>query len=142
MDLWFACPQCGAGNAVNKAEESNVVSCSACDYVGLLSPDWTDRGRVERCPICGNDQFFRRRDYHQKLLIFILLGGAALALFTRYVSLLVAGVVALSVYLTSASMIVCYGCGTHVRGQKRSSGHGRYDPRIADRLRKERADRR
>jgi hypothetical protein len=65
----------------------------------------------------------------------VLVGGVALAVFTRYLSLLAAAVLDLILYLTSPEVLVCYACGARIRGHRPSDRHGRFDPRIEHRVR-------
>ena len=133
MELRYACPQCGAEHLVPDAESSTVISCSRCGFIGLLPADWALDGRVDRCPICGTKDLFRRRDLHQKLLIILVIAGVTLALFTRYLSLLAAAILGVLVYIASPEALICYRCGSSVRGHRPTQDHDRYDPETAER---------
>ena len=136
MELRFACPQCGTESRLAPAEDSTVLTCPACDYVGLLPLDWVSDRRVRCCPICGSDDLYRHRDFHQKLAVVVVVAGAALALLTRFVSLAVAAVLCLLLYRGSPESLVCYLCRARIRGHEPGGRHGRFDPRVEERVRK------
>ncbi|MHC4860282.1 MAG: hypothetical protein ACYTDY_09355 [Planctomycetota bacterium] len=138
MELRFACPQCGTESRLGAAEESSALTCGRCDYVGLLPLDWISEEKVERCPICGATEFFRQKDFHQRLALVIGLVGLALVFFTRYVSVFAAGAAILVLYLLASEILVCYLCRTQILGHRVAARHRRFDRRIEERVRKER----
>jgi len=130
MELTYSCRQCGAGNGVPDAEERTVLTCSLCDYVGLLPLDWAREGEVAVCPICGGQELFRHRNFHQKACFLLLLAGAVLAIVTRFVSVVLAALASVVLYVRAPERLVCYRCHSRIRGHAPSNAHGRYDPRV------------
>jgi len=139
MELRFACPQCGSDGVILAAEESSVLSCARCDYVGLLPLDWSRDGHVERCPICGGAEFYRQKDFHQRLALVVGIAGILLGLVTRFLSIPIAAVVILILYGVAPEELVCYLCRAHIRGHRPSHAHRRYDRRVEERAVRERS---
>lgn len=137
MEARYHCPQCGADHVVGEAEEKTLLDCSRCGYIGLLPTDWTREGRVERCPICGCTDLYRQKDFNHRVAIAVLIGGALLAIPTKYVSLVLAVALDLVLYLTAREVLTCYTCRTQLRGHRSSEEHGRFSPRVDERVRKE-----
>ena len=116
-----------------------MLSCSECDYVGLLPLDWSREGRVELCPICGSQEFFRQKDFNQRLAVVIAIVGIVLGYFTKYVSVLIAGIAVLLLYGAAPEILVCYLCRAHIRGHLPSSRHRRFDRGVEERVNLERS---
>ena len=135
MELTYSCPRCGEQQICRDAEFATVIDCSRCGYIGLLPLEWAPAGRVDRCPICGVEDLYRQKDFNQKVGVAVLVGGAALALFTRYLSLVAAAILDLILYLTSPEVLVCYSCRARVRGHRPSERHRRFDPQVEHRIR-------
>lgn len=136
MDLVYACPQCGEEQRETGVESGAVIDCGRCGFVGILPLDWRQDERVERCPICGTDELYRQKDFHQRLAIGILLLGGVLAVITKFLSVLAAALLDLILYLTSPEALVCYACRARVKGHSPRQRHGRYDPRIDEQVRR------
>ncbi len=135
MELRFACPQCGTVNRRSDADQSTVLDCTECSYIGLLPIGWTREGTVERCPICGCSDLFTQKDFHQRTGIIIALLGASFAIFTRYMSLAFAAIVCTFLYLNSRERLVCYQCRSQIVGHRQTRGRRRFNSRVADNLR-------
>jgi hypothetical protein len=134
MELRFACPQCGTLNRQSGADQCTVLTCQDCSYVGLMPIGWTIEGEVERCPICGCDGLFKQKDFRQRTGALIALVGAALALFTKYVTLILAALINLALYATANERLVCYVCRTQIVGHRPTSRHRRYDVKTENAL--------
>jgi predicted RNA-binding Zn-ribbon protein involved in translation (DUF1610 family) len=137
MEIRYHCPQCGSDHHVACAEESTLLDCPRCGYVGLLPADWNRDGHVERCPICGHSELYRQKDFNHRVGIAILIAGGLLVLPTRYISLVFAAILDLILYLTAPEVLICYTCRTQIRGHRPTQEHGRFDPRIEATVRKE-----
>jgi len=138
MEIGYACPQCGKDSRLSAAEDRSVLSCPRCGYVGLLPLDWSREGRVERCPLCGGTEFFRQKDFHQKLAATIGIAGVVLAMFTKFLSIPIAGILVLLLYAIAPEILVCYLCRAHVRGHVPGPGQRRYDRRVDERVQRAR----
>jgi predicted RNA-binding Zn-ribbon protein involved in translation (DUF1610 family) len=141
MEIRYHCPQCGVDHLVVEAEESTLLDCSRCGYVGLMPTDWTHEHNVDRCPICGHSELYRQKDFNHRVAIAVLIAGALLAIPTRYVSLVLAVLLDLVLYLTAREVLICYTCHTQVRGHRPSEEHGRFSARVDEKVRKDRAGR-
>jgi hypothetical protein len=138
MELRYHCPECRTENRKATAEASTVLACEHCEYAGILPLDWTRDQRVRRCPICGGEEIFRQRDFSQRLASIVFILGLLAAPVTRYMSLVIATLLTLTIYLTARESLTCYRCRAHVRGHWPSHDHGRYDPAVDERVRQSR----
>jgi hypothetical protein len=134
MELRYSCPQCGADNREETGGRETILSCHRCDFAGMLPADWSRDDRVFRCPICGGEELYRRRDFNQRLAILAGLAGVALALFTKGISLVASGILILLLYLLARESLVCYRCRSSLRGHRRGREHRRFDSRVEERV--------
>lgn len=95
----------------------------------------TAGGGLAGCLSCGHPELYTQRDFPRVLGLAIVLSAAALAPFTRYVSLVVAALLDALLYLVARKVVVCYVCGARHSGFAREPRHPRYDLGIAERLR-------
>ncbi len=135
MQLDFSCPRCGAPRHLQAAENTTVLECPDCGYIGLLPVDWVSRGRVVRCPICGSDSLFRRREAGRKLPLALLLGGLVLGPPTRWISLLAAVAIAVLLWKRAPEALICYRCRARIRGHRPDPDHRPFDPGTEARVR-------
>lgn len=92
---------------------------------------------VDRCPICDCGELFTQREFHQRTGIIIALIGASFAHFTRFVSLVLAMIICAILYFNSRKRLVCYQCRSQVVGHRPTRARRRFDPRIADSLKRD-----
>jgi predicted RNA-binding Zn-ribbon protein involved in translation (DUF1610 family) len=133
MELTYACPECGEVNRASPAEETSVLTCNRCDYVGLLPAGWALEGRVTCCPMCGGEEIFRQREVRQRLTLLILLLGAVFSILTRFISLVIALLVAAMHCLRAPERLVCYRCGSRITGHSPRGQFAPFDPARAAR---------
>jgi hypothetical protein len=87
--------------------------------------------RLAGCSVCGGTGFYRQKDFNQNLGCLIFLGGAALAPWTHYLSLVAGTLLDLVLYAVLPTASVCYTCRSVYRGYPRDSSHEPYDPNVA-----------
>jgi hypothetical protein len=108
----FACPNCRLPlyGRITKAELSQPVN---------------------RCWVCGNEEFFLQKDFNRELGIVILLGSVMVSLLSMLLighlfgifCLLIVFLVDWAIYHLLATVTVCYLCQSVYRGFPRNPGH-------------------
>jgi len=141
MQLLARCPKCDAGLPVNAADGPAAIRCGRCGSEIPLS--FTDGVRadraVDRCPVCGGGDFYRRKDFDPKLGVGIVALGALISAvfywFGRdliaYGVLGAAALVDLLVYGFLRDLTVCYRCHSEFRGEYAPTAGG-FDLHTAD----------
>jgi len=143
MQLLARCPKCDAGLPVNAADGPAAIRCGRCGSEIPLS--FTDGVRadraVDRCPVCGGGDFYRRKDFDPKLGVGIVVLGALISAvfywFGRdliaYGVLGAAALIDLLVYGLLRDLTVCYRCHSEFRGEYSPTAGG-FDLHTADLL--------
>ena len=67
-------------------------------------------GQIIACPVCGCPDVYRQRDFNRKLGVGIVIAGAVLAPFTKFISLIVCALIDFAIYLRIRDVVVCYHC--------------------------------
>jgi hypothetical protein len=121
--------------------------CPYCDHVLQVPPAPQDQ--LTTCAICGNHEFYKKKDFPHWLGLTIL-AGACLgfivcnALYWQWLAWMVLiGSAAFDglFYLAVADALVCYRCGAHYRGLPAGSMHKPFELGVAERYRQERSRR-
>jgi len=117
MDIRFSCSQCQKQLIQSISWPVEGVSCEACQKA--LFPHATEafinHKRLDQCPICGAAHLYRRKDFNQKLGIFLVVIGVVLAYFTYGISLLVVTLIDFFLLKKIGEVGICYQCKTEFR---------------------------
>lgn len=124
------CPECDARLLV--APGQPLPACAACGkpFPGR-GPAPAPDAAPSTCAVCGGSGFYVQKDFNQNLGCLIFLAGAALAPWTRYLSLVAGSALDLVLYLVLPTATICYTCRSVYRGYPRNPAHGAYDPNTA-----------
>jgi hypothetical protein len=126
MNILARCPQCDAALPVNPADAPVAIKCGGCGRdipLSLTEPVRTGQG-LDRCPVCGGNDFYGRKDFDPKLGLTVVIVGilisAAFYWFKRdliaYSILAAATLIDLVIYRRLNDLSVCYRCHTEFRG--------------------------
>jgi hypothetical protein len=138
VNIRFACPNCERPASLSFPGPS-TWQCPACDHALSLHAD-------AACPVCGNGELYRKKDFPHWLGLSILTVAcvAFLALKAFYhqwwawVVLIGSAVFDGLLYLCVGDVVVCYRCGAHLRGLPPEPAQPPFDLGIAERYRQER----
>lgn len=142
MNVRFACPGCSQP-AFAAITDPRDWQCAACDHLLRLPAVPAD---VATCPICGNNEIYKKKDFPHWLGLTILT-AASLAFIvaqnyyypkTAWMILIGSALFDGGLYVWVGDVLVCYGCGAHIRGVQAAAGHAPFDLGIAERYRQER----
>ena len=119
------------------ADSCGAVRCSACGQEMLIQshvPMDSDR-RAEQCVLCGGQEFFIRKDFPQRLgmWLVVLTGFAATVFYYRenipatFGTLFALVIVDAVIYLFVGKVTVCYKCRAEYRGAAYNPDHHGFD---------------
>jgi DNA-directed RNA polymerase subunit RPC12/RpoP len=146
MQILVRCPKCDAGLPIRAADPPAAIRCGRCGRdIPLEVSEALAAGRaVDRCPVCGGGEFYRRKDFDPKVGLAVVIAGATISgifyWFGRdliaYGILAAAALIDLIVYGCLKDITVCYRCHAEFRGAM-SPTAGAFDLHIADELEQE-----
>ena len=146
MHVLVRCPQCDAGLPIRAADAPAAIRCGRCSrQIPLeVSEALAAERAIDRCPVCGGGEFYRRKDFDPKVGLAVVIAGATISgvfyWFRRdliaYGILAAAALIDLVVYGRLKDITVCYRCHTEFRGTARSTAPA-FDLHIADELEQE-----
>ena len=126
MQILAKCPKCDAGLPVDAAEAPSTIRCGRCGReLALTFTDAVTADRaVDRCPVCGGEDFYLRKDFDPKIGLTVVIVGALIsAVFywfgrdlVAYGILASAALIDLVVYGRLKDVTVCYRCHSEFRG--------------------------
>ncbi len=128
MQVQFRCPYCSNVNDRHVQSGDTQVSCASCqEAMRGATSTWHD-GRLSACLICPGTELFVRKDFPQRLGLWIVLGGFALSCLTWYnhritatfVILLLTALADVFLYFLVPDVVECYNCHALYRGDKPS----------------------
>jgi hypothetical protein len=141
MQVLAKCPQCDAGLAVAAGDAPAAIRCGGCrrDIPLTISEAVRSDRAVDRCPVCGGTDFYRRKDFDPKLGLTVVVIGALISAvfywfgrdFIAYAILGSAALIDLVVYGRLTDITVCYRCHTEFRGNYQRQAAG-FDLHTAD----------
>ncbi|MHC5110192.1 MAG: hypothetical protein ACYTHJ_09980 [Planctomycetota bacterium] len=139
MQVRFHCPtdKCVAIIEYEPLEEcGSTILCPRCGIAHPVKLTETTAGGeiVDQCVICGGTELFIRKDFPQKLGLFVVVvfGLASLYFFTRNV-LIAWGVLAFAVlidvviYMIVGKVTACYSCRAEYRKCALNPAHEQFD---------------
>jgi len=146
LQILVKCPQCDAGLPVAAADAASAIQCGRCGRGIPLSVSEAirDDRAVDRCSVCGGDDFYTRKDFEPKMGLTVVVMGAGISAgfywFGRdliaYSVLGGAALIDLIVYRRLKEVTVCYRCHTEFRGAYARSAPA-FDLHTADVLEQE-----
>ena len=144
MRIRFACPVCDQPSRLDWPGATSW-QCPACDHA-LAVPAAPAGDRLETCAVCGNHEFYKKKDFPHWLGLTILalasLGFALGHLVYRpevaWAVLIASALFDGVLYLAVRDVVVCYRCGAHYRGLATGPAHQPFELGVAERYRQER----
>ena len=146
MQVLVRCPQCDAGLPIRAADAPAAIRCGRCSrQIPLEVSEALAAARaIDRCPVCGGGEFYRRKDFDPKVGLGVVIAGATMSAvfywFRRdliaYGILAAAALIDLVVYGRLKDITVCYRCHAEFRGVARSTAPA-FDLHVADELEQE-----
>lgn len=138
--LGFRCPNpdCDEAIGVALAADSRSAACPRCAAELRLKEGALDaKGQLVRCPVCGMEDLWLKKNFRLDHGCAILVVAALLMDATYQLSMPVAVLVDLVLYQFLGDVAVCYRCASEVRHTPTNPAHGAYDLHHATHLDKE-----
>jgi len=142
VNIRFACPGCNFPGSVEVSREG-TWQCPHCDY--LLHLPNVDVA-LPSCPICGNTELYKKKDFPHRLGMGILVLACLASTVTYWLYdpwmtwaiLLGSAAFDSLLYFWVKDVIVCYRCQAHFRGVAAQAEHRPFELTIHERFRQER----
>ena len=126
MQILVRCPKCDAGLPIRAADPPAAIRCGRCgrDIVLEVSEALAAGRAVDRCPVCGGGEFYRRKDFDPKVGLAVVIIGALISAgfywygrdLIAYSILGAATLIDLAIYGRLKDLTVCYRCHSEFRG--------------------------
>ena len=117
MTLSKKCDSCN--NVYNSKVSSKTIKCDKCKKEHFF---FNSKNLIfERCSFCNCKEFYKRKDFNQKLGCLFVLIGSLLLPFTYGISLVFVLIIDMIFYKYVDEVIVCYKCKMEFRGFKKIS---------------------
>ena len=138
MEINTFCPECGNGIFLSEMPKPGFIPCKRCGKgrESAGSGELDAQGAVQKCGICGCQEFYQQKDFNTKLGLWLIVLMAVLALvFNRWLIpiLVVFAVFDLVLYFSLPNIVLCYSCRAIYRGLPISDKVGGFDLKIHDR---------
>jgi hypothetical protein len=134
VEVEFRCVQCKKRSALEFEGHRNV-ECQQCGKnYGTLEEFSHEKG-ITHCIVCGCRDLYTQKDFNRKVGLTIVAIGAALAPFTKLISLFVCALIDLILYRVLPFITVCYRCKAIYRGFPNNADHQGFNLGINDRYR-------
>lgn len=139
MQIRFHCPtdRCVAIIEYEPLEDCGpTMSCPRCHAALPIHVTESVRSDhvVDRCAICQGSELFVRKDFPQRLGLFIVIVFGLTAIYyfrssvlTAWAVLAAAVLIDLLIYLFIGKATTCYACRTEYRGNRLNPGHEGFD---------------
>jgi hypothetical protein len=143
MRITFPCPQCEQIGRVEFHDDAEHFGCLHCETELKIPAGAIDRGDVTRCLACPSTDLFIRKDFPQRLGVFlVVLGliGSTIAwyhynIWWTYGILFGTVLIDLVLYLFVGDCLMCYRCGAIYRGLKSLDEHEPFNLETHERYR-------
>ena len=117
LTLSKKCDSCN--NVYNSKVSSKTIKCDKCKKEHFF---FNSKNLIfERCSFCNCKEFYKRKDFNQKLGCLFVLIGSLLLPFTYGISLVFVLIIDMIFYKYVDEVIVCYKCKMEFRGFKKIS---------------------
>jgi len=117
VNIQVSCPHCQHTVTTELKWPLSDLFCASCNQ--LVFPHLTDslknQKKLEQCPACGASHLYRRKDFNQRLGIFLIVLGISLAYFTYGISLLAVTLLDFFLFRRVQEVGICYSCEAQFR---------------------------
>ncbi len=143
MQVFFRCPCCEQTARGEVAVGIGGLSCGHCGGQLPVPDDALPDGQVKYCLVCHSHDLFVRKDFPQRLGVFIVALGFLLSAVAWYhyqigwafgILFATAGIDVL-LYLLVGEALVCYRCHAHYRGVTPGDRQAAFDLETHERYR-------
>ena len=145
MNVTFTCPHCQAVSRSTLEPMAEELVCSACGQAIPVPAGALDGERLHRCVVCPSTDLFVRKDFPQRLGVWIVTLGIAASCvawgyYLRWLTYAILFATALAdvvLYLVVPNALMCYRCGAQYRGASDLDSHAPFDLEVHERHRQQ-----
>jgi hypothetical protein len=145
MNLTFACPQCEQSGRVDLAPDAARLTCPHCQTAIQIPPRSFVDSQLQRCLVCPSRDVYLRKDFPQRLGVWIVVLGFAASTVTwaysrpiwTFAILFATALVDVVLYLVMPNAVSCYHCGAQYRGLPHCDGYSGFDLETHERHRQQ-----
>ncbi len=138
MRITYACPACDTTVTLDAIESLPRLACPACQAAVDVPADGIAPGpppKLRRCLVCPSTELFARKDFPQRLGLWIVVAGLAASciawawreLVLTFAILFGTALVDVVLYLFMPDCLSCYRCGARYRGEGITGSFGGFD---------------
>ncbi len=138
MRITYACPACDTTVALDGIESRPQLECTACRATIDVPADGIAAGtppKLRRCLVCPSTELFARKDFPQRLGLWIVVAGLGAScvawawreLVLTFAILFGTALVDVVLYLFMPECLSCYRCGARYRGEGITGSFGGFD---------------
>lgn len=138
MRITYACPACDATVALDGIESRPQLQCTACQATIDVPADGIAAGappKLRRCLVCPSTELFARKDFPQRLGLWIVVAGLGAScvawawreLVLTFAILFGTALIDVMLYLFMPECLSCYRCGARYRGEGIPGNFGGFD---------------
>jgi hypothetical protein len=135
MNATFSCPACHAGVRQQFDPTSIALACPHCGQQIKFAAGSIDGDRLKRCLVCPSTDLYVRKDFPQRLGVFLVVVGiVGSSIAWNYANLpwtfgiLFATALAdLALFALVGNALMCYRCGAQYRGTAEMDAHGQFN---------------
>ncbi len=145
MNVAFTCPHCQAVSRSSLEPGAEELVCSACGQAISVPAGAVVEHGLHRCLVCPSTDLFVRKDFPQRLGVWIVTLGIAASCvawgyYLRWLTYAILFATALAdvvLYLIVPNALMCYRCGAQYRGASDLDAHSPFDLEVHERYRQE-----
>ncbi|MFO0422466.1 MAG: hypothetical protein ACK52C_02290 [Planctomycetia bacterium] len=138
MRITYACPACDTTVALDGLESRPQLECTACQATIDGPADGIAAGtppKLRRCLVCPSTELFARKDFPQRLGLWIVVAGLGAScvawawreLMLTFAILFGTALIDVVLYLFMPECLSCYRCGARYRGEGIPGNFGGFD---------------
>lgn len=135
MNVTYACPACQRATWSRFNADTKFLKCEACGQDLAVPEDAVEGSRVKRCLVCPSTDLFVRKDFPQRLGVFIVavgIIGSSIAwyhahLYWTFGILFATALIDVLLYSFVGDALMCYRCQAQYRGVAEMDSHGAFD---------------
>ena len=147
MNVTFTCPHCQSTSRSAVEPAAAELVCGACGQAIAMPAGAIDREQLHRCLICPSTDLFVRKDFPQRLGVWIVTLGiigscVAWGYYERWLTYAILFATALAdvvLYAVVPNALMCYRCGAQYHGAPDLEPHSPFDLEIHERYRQQKA---
>jgi hypothetical protein len=135
MEVQITCSSCGSSIEVHPDRLAQKVDCAVCKHVTELHfTPVHEEGRLESCPVCERQDFYKQKDFNRKIGVVLFVIAAIASIWTYGLSLVALYVVDLVLFKRLGVVCICYKCNTNFRKVKNAEQIRDFDHEMNDRI--------